>query len=356
MTPAPLPPQCGYCVIRELIERGNGRGNGRNGYADGRRALRAARNEEEAEPRGYCGPDPDPAAPSRKHRGPATGTSFRRRPIRLVLPRAMPARSGSTGPKSATSCARKWAARARYHGAARSVRARRPGAPMPKWLVIGAIIAVILVVLLMSWLNKRSLEDDGEPAANVSGGRSPAPAAPAAQRPRPRARWCVARAIRRGSKSMTRPARAISRACSTPGRISPSRRRATAPLLKTAKPEALKIMVGNRDRADGRPGRPDDQRRQPAARRLAPGWATPAPAAAPPAARRSPSIGSATASGATAPRRAAASAATAAATCAPHPGPRTARPIPPRMSGIHRRASRHRASFGDDAQPPGGQL
>ena len=29
---------------------------------------------------------------------------------------------------------------------------------MPKWLVIGAIVAVIVLIALMSWLNHRSLE------------------------------------------------------------------------------------------------------------------------------------------------------------------------------------------------------
>ena len=29
---------------------------------------------------------------------------------------------------------------------------------MPIWLVLGAIAAVILIIVLMSWLNRRSLE------------------------------------------------------------------------------------------------------------------------------------------------------------------------------------------------------
>src|SRR5689334_19760947 len=39
-----------------------------------------------------------------------------------------------------------------------------PARTMPKWLVIGAIAAVILLVVLMSWLNSRSLNQPEEPA------------------------------------------------------------------------------------------------------------------------------------------------------------------------------------------------
>ena len=48
-----------------------------------------------------------------------------------------------------------------------------PARTMPKWLVIGAIVAVIVLVVVMSWLNHRSLEPDDEPAAT----NTPAPAA-----------------------------------------------------------------------------------------------------------------------------------------------------------------------------------
>ena len=42
-----------------------------------------------------------------------------------------------------------------------------PRRTMPKWLVIGTIIAVIVLVVLMSWLNKRSLEQPDETSNTV---------------------------------------------------------------------------------------------------------------------------------------------------------------------------------------------
>src|SRR5205085_8126796 len=38
-----------------------------------------------------------------------------------------------------------------------------PARTMPKWLVLGALAAIILVVALMTWLNNRSLEQPAAP-------------------------------------------------------------------------------------------------------------------------------------------------------------------------------------------------
>ena len=48
-----------------------------------------------------------------------------------------------------------------------------PARTMPKWLVFGAIAAVVLIVAVMSWLNKRSLD---EPDANAAVAEAPAAA------------------------------------------------------------------------------------------------------------------------------------------------------------------------------------
>src|SRR5919206_1753863 len=42
-----------------------------------------------------------------------------------------------------------------------------PARTMPKWLVIGAVVAVILLVVVMSALNRRSLQESEEPTANA---------------------------------------------------------------------------------------------------------------------------------------------------------------------------------------------
>ena len=49
--------------------------------------------------------------------------------------------------------------RAATHQPAEVFEPADPARTMPKWLVFGAIAAVLAVVLLMSWLNERSLEE-----------------------------------------------------------------------------------------------------------------------------------------------------------------------------------------------------
>src|SRR6184192_3703272 len=56
-----------------------------------------------------------------------------------------------------------------------------PARTMPKWLVIAAIIAVILLVITMSWLNRRSLDQPQE--ANTAAASQPAPAPAPASAP-----------------------------------------------------------------------------------------------------------------------------------------------------------------------------
>src|SRR6059058_4917752 len=55
-----------------------------------------------------------------------------------------------------------------------------PARTMPKWLVLSAIAAVIVLVAVMSWLNNRSLEQP-EAASNTVGAQSAPPAQPSAR-------------------------------------------------------------------------------------------------------------------------------------------------------------------------------
>ena len=48
------------------------------------------------------------------------------------------------------------------------LEAADPARTMPKWLVFGAIAAVILLIVVMSWLNRRSLDQTDEPAPPVA--------------------------------------------------------------------------------------------------------------------------------------------------------------------------------------------
>ena len=119
-----------------------------------------------------------------------------------------------------------------------------PARSMPKWLVIGAVAAVILLVLLMSWLNERSLDDPAEPEANVAA-TSPAqpavlpPAQPTAQGPvvltATEQAWL--QIYEKGGATYFSGMLNAGQAFTVPPN-------ATAPMLKTAKPEALRIMVG----------------------------------------------------------------------------------------------------------------
>lgn len=121
-----------------------------------------------------------------------------------------------------------------------------PARAMPKWLVFGAIGGVIVLVLLMSWLSNRSLE---EPAAEP--GAAPAPTASAPQpapapAPQPVASGPVVLTatapawihVTDGGRTLFMGELAAGQTYAVPAT-------ATAPLLKAGAPEALRITVGS---------------------------------------------------------------------------------------------------------------
>jgi cytoskeleton protein RodZ len=123
-----------------------------------------------------------------------------------------------------------------------------PRRTMPKGLVIGAIVAVVVLIALMSWLNKRSLEEpeagSNETATTIAAPTAPAPA------PSP-----AAPAVTQGPVVLAATApvwlqvsdRGASLFSGTlqPGQTYAVPANAVAPVLKTGKPEALKITVGS---------------------------------------------------------------------------------------------------------------
>ena len=133
-----------------------------------------------------------------------------------------------------------------------------PRRTMPKGLVIGAILAVVLLVIFMSWLNKRSLEQP-EPAKNEVAAAAPAPApSPASSGPATTAAAATptSPAIVQGQVVLTATAPVWLQISEKggptlfTGLLQPDQTfsvpaTAKAPLLKTGKPEALKITVGN---------------------------------------------------------------------------------------------------------------
>jgi cytoskeletal protein RodZ len=122
-----------------------------------------------------------------------------------------------------------------------------PARTMPKGLVIGAILAVIVLVLVMSWLSRRSLEQPDESATNTAAPAAPAtpppaaapPAAPAAQGP----------VVLTASDAVWLQVSEKGGATLFSGLLQPGQSytvpaTATAPVLKTGKPEALRVTVG----------------------------------------------------------------------------------------------------------------
>ena len=121
-----------------------------------------------------------------------------------------------------------------------------PARTMPKWLVFGAIAAVILLIVLMSWLNRRSLDQTEEPAV------PPAATAPVQQQPvatpaQPAAAqgpvvltatapaWIQ---VKDGGKTLFEGELAQGQTYAVPAT-------AVAPLLRAGAPEALRITVGS---------------------------------------------------------------------------------------------------------------
>jgi cytoskeletal protein RodZ len=124
-----------------------------------------------------------------------------------------------------------------------------PARTMPKWLVLGTIAAVVVLVLLMSWLSKRSLEPDQ--SANVAAAEASAPAPPAQAAPRPAP---AQPAAAQGPVVLvaTAPAwiqdtdqgKTLFSGELAAGKSYTLQPTATAPLLKAGKPEALRVSVG----------------------------------------------------------------------------------------------------------------
>lgn len=125
-----------------------------------------------------------------------------------------------------------------------------PARTMPKWLVLAAILAVIVVVAGLTWYNKRSLQPDEEPvAAAPTEPAAPAGQAPAAAAPAQTPQGPVAitanepvwiQVYERGGKNLFMGQLAAGQRYDVPTT-------SAAPLLKTGKPEALRISVGTAD-------------------------------------------------------------------------------------------------------------
>jgi cytoskeletal protein RodZ len=128
------------------------------------------------------------------------------------------------------------------------IEAADPARTMPKWLVISAVLAVILLVLVMTLLNRRALE---QPAPTAS---APAPSAAVAPR-RPMQQPTAPAGAAQGPVVLTATGPAWIQVTDQgktlfmgelqPGQAYTVPANAADPLLKAGKPEALRISVGS---------------------------------------------------------------------------------------------------------------
>ena len=137
-----------------------------------------------------------------------------------------------------------------------------PARTMPRWLVLAAIGAIVLLVVVMTWLNNRSLEPDEAQAPSPEVAvTAPAPNAPPAAQPAPQPAqpangpvvltatepaWIQ---VSDGDRTLFSGELAAGQSFTVP-------QDAAAPLLKAGKPEALRITVGSATAPPvGQPGR-----------------------------------------------------------------------------------------------------
>ena len=123
-----------------------------------------------------------------------------------------------------------------------------PKRTMPKWLVLGALGAIVLLVVLMSWLSNHSLEGDDSAApvetaaAPTDNSATPAPA-PAATIPAQGP--VVLTALAPAWIRITDGGSKLFEGVLNPGQTYSVPATATAPLLRAGAPEALRINVGS---------------------------------------------------------------------------------------------------------------
>jgi len=137
-----------------------------------------------------------------------------------------------------------------------------PARTMPRWLVLSTIGAIVLLVVIMTWLNNRSLEPDAaeapppEVAATAPSQDAPAASQPAPQPGQPVSGPVVVTATEPAWIQVTDGERTLFSGELAAGQSFTVPRDAAAPLLKAGKPEALRVTVGSATAPPvGTPGR-----------------------------------------------------------------------------------------------------
>ena len=126
-----------------------------------------------------------------------------------------------------------------------------PGRTMPKWLVLAAIGGIILVVILLSWLNERSLQGDPTPPTEVASTEAlqQGTQAPAVQTPQPQPAQARGPVILTATQPawirVTDQGKTLFEGVLAVGQTYNVPQTAVAPLLRAGAPEALRISVGS---------------------------------------------------------------------------------------------------------------
>ena len=121
-----------------------------------------------------------------------------------------------------------------------------PARTMPRWLVLAALGAIVLAVIAMTWLNNRSLEQP-EAAPEATAADTAATPAPAVQQPQPAAAAgpvLLTATERVWLQVYERDGRTLFQGELGDGQHYQVPATATDPLLRTGKPQALRITVG----------------------------------------------------------------------------------------------------------------
>ena len=120
-----------------------------------------------------------------------------------------------------------------------------PARAMPKWLVFGAIAAVLVVVLLFTWIRNQSLTEEAPPPVPTE--QATKPAAPQPQQAQQQATPqgpVVITAVAPAWIRVTDQGRTLFEGMLQTGQTFPVPQTATTPLLRAGAPEALRINVG----------------------------------------------------------------------------------------------------------------
>jgi cytoskeleton protein RodZ len=121
-----------------------------------------------------------------------------------------------------------------------------PARAMPRWLVLSAIAAIIIVVIFFTWIHGRSLSEE----APSQGSEEVAQQAPAPVAAAPAARPAAAQGpvVLTGTAAawirVTDQGKTLFEGMLQPGKTYEVPQNATAPMLRVGAPEALRITVG----------------------------------------------------------------------------------------------------------------